>query len=242
MLPRGARQAAADARSAARQARYRAEAALDNEVDPDTYDSDDLTDEQRVADRWAKFHEMQAVAKNYVPSPNLNQQLRPPPLRPSTHILQEERRLREVSAAKLAISLLGPQSAKASGLRGRMGRAFTDTYRRDLHNLDEAIEAAFAEARINYDRKDPVLLALLGPAPEPPLSPGRTEIDEGFTDEDIPPPAPKSILDTARAQHSGTLYDEKAPFVFDMNPSSDEESSDDGDIPFGPMSRKRIVA
>jgi hypothetical protein len=33
-------------------------------------------------------------------------------------------------------------------------------------------------------------------------------------------------------------YDKKAHFVFDMNPS-DEESSDDGDIPFGPMSRRR---
>jgi len=56
---------------------------------------------------------------------------------------------------------------------------------------------------------------------------------------DSPDPAPPSpsILDTARAQHSGTMY-EKAHFIFDMNPS-DEESADDGDIPFGPMFRKR---
>jgi hypothetical protein len=64
------------------------------------------------------------------------------------------------------------------------------------------------------------------------------EVFEYDLPDPAPPPPPLSILDTARAQHSGTMYDKKAHFVFDMNPS-DEGSSDDGDIPFGPMFRRR---
>ena len=236
-------QKAADERSAARRARYPEQrtaraAAFDPDIDYDKVeypDYDDLTDEEYRAARVAKMNAMIATARNYEESPKLSQQLRR--YTPALHIREENQRIREVQAAKLAIDLLGPRSANASGLRGRMGRAFDTTYDITRHNVDEAVAAALAKANIEFDQEDPVLLATLGSGPR---APGYTRHLQALPPPPAPPPP--SILGTAHAQHSGTMYDEKAPFVFDMNPSSDEESSDDGDIPFGPMSRRRIVA
>jgi hypothetical protein len=214
----------ADERSAARRARAAHAAAFDPDIDnPEKVeypDYDDLTDEEYYAARVAKMNAMRATARNYEESPLLSQQLR----RSTTplHIREENQRIREVQAAKLAIDLLGPRSANASGLRGRMGRAFDTTYDITRHNVDEAVAAALATAKIEFDQEDPVLLATLGSGPR---APGYTRHLQA-----LPPPAakpPPSILGTAHAQHSGTMYDQK-PFVFDMNPSDDD---DDGDIP-----------
>jgi hypothetical protein len=183
-------------------------------------DYDDLTDEQYYAARVDKMNAMIATARNYKESPNLSQQLRR--YTPALHIREENQRIREVQAAKLAIDLLGPRSANASGLRGRMGRAFDTTYDITRHNVDEAVAAALAQANIEFDQEDPVLLATLGSGPR---APGYTRHLQALPPPPAPPPS--TILGTAHAQHSGTMYDKKA-FVFDMNPSDDD---DDGDIP-----------
>ena len=227
-------QKAADERSAARRARYPEQraaraAAFDPDIDYDNPekvdypDYDDLTDEEYYAARVAKMNAMIATARNYEESPKLSQQLR----RSTTplHIREENQRIREVQAARLAIDLLGPRSANASGLRGRMGRAFDTTYDITRHNVDEAVAAALAKANIEFDQEDPVLLATLGSGPR---APGYTRHLQSLPPPPAPPaPPPPTILGTAHAQHSGTMYDQKA-FVFDMNPSDDD---DDGDIP-----------
>jgi hypothetical protein len=194
-------------------------------------DYDDLTDEEYYAARVAKMNEMRATARNYEESPKLSQQLRR--YTPALHIREDEQRMREVQAARLAIDLLGPRSAKASGLRGRMGSAFDTTYDSSRHNVDEAVAAALAKANIEFNQEDPVILATLGSGPR---APGhwRTRHLQSLPPPPAPPlppppaPPPPSILGTAHAQHSGTMYDQKA-FVFDMNPSDDDD--DDGDIP-----------
>jgi hypothetical protein len=221
-------QKAADERSAARRARYPEQraaraAAFDPDIDYDKVeypDYDDLTDEQYYAARAAKMNAMIANARNYEESPNLSKQLRR--YTPALHIREENQRIREVQAAKLAIDLLGPRSANASGLRGRMGRAFDTTYDITRHNVDEAVAAALAQANIEFDQEDPVLLATLGSGPR---APGYTRHLQALPPAPAPPPP--TILRTAHAQHSGTMYDQK-PLVFDMNPSDDD---DDGDIP-----------
>ena len=252
-------QKAADERSTARRARYPEQraaraAAFDPNINPDKVeypDYDDLTDEEYYAARVAKMNEMRATARNYEESPKLSQQLR----RSTTplHIREENQRIREVQAAKLAIDLLGPRSANASGLRGRMGRAFDTTYDITRHNVDEAVAAALAKAKIEFDQEDPVLLATLGsgprapgytrhlqplpPPPAPPVLSPHDDVDywalpndkrhnpnrygwdpdQGYLYHTPPAQQTPSILGTAHAQHSGTVYD--------------LDDDDDGDIP-----------
>jgi hypothetical protein len=254
-------QKAADERSAARRARYPEQraaraAAFDPDIDYDNPDKveypdyDDLADEEYYAARVAKMNAMRATARNYKESPKLSQQLR----RSTTplHIREENQRIREVQAAKLAIDLLGPRSANASGLRGRMGRAFDTTYDITRHNVDEAVVAALAKANIEFDQEDPVLLATLGSGPRAPgytrhlqalpPAPPNDDVDDDVDYWALPndkrhnpnrygwdpdqgylyhtPPAQQtpSILGTAHAQHSGTVYDL-------------DDDDDDGDIP-----------
>ena len=248
-------QKAADGRSAARRAQRAARAAaFDPDINPDKVeypDYDDLTDEEYYAARVAKMNAMRASARNYEESPKLSQQLR----RSTTplQIREENQRIREVQAAKLAIDLLGPRSANASGLRGRMGRAFDTTYDITRHNVDEAVAAALAKANIEFDQEDPVLLATLGsgpralgytrhlqafpPPPAPPVPPPHDDVDywalpndkrhnpnrygwdpdQGYLYHTPPAQQTPSILGTAHAQHSGTVYD--------------LDDDDDGDIP-----------
>jgi hypothetical protein len=235
-------QKAADERSAARRARYPEQraaraAAFDPDIDYDNPDKveypdyDDLTDEEYYAARAAKMNAMIATARNYKESPNLSQQLR----RSTTplHIREQNQRIRDVQAARLAIDLLGPKSANASGLRGRMGRAFDTTYDSTRHNVDEAVAAALAKANIEFDREDPILLATLGPPVPPPNddvdywalpndkrhNPNRYgwDPDQGYLYHTPPAVQQPSILGTAHAQHSGTVYD--------------LDDDDDGDIP-----------
>ena len=254
-------QKAADERSAARRARYPEQraaraAAFDPDIDYDNPekveypDYDDLTDEEYYAARVAKMNAMIATARNYKESPKLSHQLR----RSTTplHIREENQRIREVQAARLAIDLLGPRSANASGLRGRMGRAFDTTYDITRHNVDEAVAAALAKANIEFDQEDPVLLATLGSGPRAPgytrhlqalpPAPPNDDVDDDVDYWALPndkrhnpnrygwdpdqgylyhtPPAQQtpSILGTAHAQHSGTVYDL-------------DDDDDDGDIP-----------
>ena len=254
-------QKAADERSAARRARYPEQraaraAAFDPDIDYDNPDKveypdyDDLTDEEYYAARVAKMNAMIATARNYKESPKLSQQLR----RSTTplHIREDNQRIREVQAARLAIDLLGPRSANASGLRGRMGSAFDTTYDITRHNVDEAVAAALAKANIEFDQEDPVLLATLGSGPRAPgytrhlqalpPAPPNDDVDDDVDYWALPndkrhnpnrygwdpdqgylyhtPPAQQtpSILGTAHAQHSGTVYDL-------------DDDDDDGDIP-----------